>query len=227
MVLLPPAGGNARAYEALLPCLPDPASVVLAYPGREASRPPLNTVDALATFVEDELADRALGEVLLLGHSLGGAVALEVALRGKAALAGLVLVGTGGRLKVHPTILEMVRQAVAEDRPLPLPAIAFGPEAGEALVDQVARIWAETSASGALGDWEAANAFDRLGDLEKITVPTLVLVGAQDTLTPPRYAQKLADDIPGAVLFLHPSAGHLLPWEDPSWVAEKIGAFAG
>ncbi len=57
---------------------------------------------------------------------------------------------------------------------------------------------------------------DRTGDLAGITVPTLVLVGQDDVITPPSEAKALSDAIKGARLEVIPKAGHLAPYENPS-----------
>ena len=56
---------------------------------------------------------------------------------------------------------------------------------------------------------------DRRADLPNIRVPTLVLVGEEDVVTPPAEAQAMADAIPGARLDVIPDAGHLAPYENP------------
>ncbi|MDF1564324.1 MAG: alpha/beta hydrolase [Deltaproteobacteria bacterium] len=229
LVFLPPAGGNARAYEPLISALSLPLGgrhlEILEYPGRRPGTRPLDTVGDLAAFVEKKLGARGLEDAFLVGHSLGGAVALEVALRGAARLSGLILIGTGGRLRVHPMILEMMRTAAAEGQPVPPPALAFGPGASEDLIDRVAQAWSETHPAGALGDWEAVNTFDRLADLARISLPTLVLCGEADQMTPRKYSEKLAEAIAGAQLLVHPGAGHLIPWEEPDWLARHIAEF--
>jgi pimeloyl-ACP methyl ester carboxylesterase len=57
---------------------------------------------------------------------------------------------------------------------------------------------------------------DRRGDLAAITVPTLVLVGDEDVITPPAEAQAMADAIKNASLAVIPDAGHLAPYEEPA-----------
>ena len=57
---------------------------------------------------------------------------------------------------------------------------------------------------------------DRRGDLGKISVPTLVLVGEDDVITPPAVAKSLAEAIPGARLEVIAKAGHMAPYENPS-----------
>jgi pimeloyl-ACP methyl ester carboxylesterase len=59
-----------------------------------------------------------------------------------------------------------------------------------------------------------ANRPDRRGDLGKISVPTMVLVGEHDTITPPAVAKSLAEAIPGARLEVIPDAGHMAPYEN-------------
>lgn len=57
---------------------------------------------------------------------------------------------------------------------------------------------------------------DRRGDLPKIAVPTLVLVGEEDVITPPSEAQALADAIPGSRLEIVSNSGHMAPYENPA-----------
>jgi pimeloyl-ACP methyl ester carboxylesterase len=66
---------------------------------------------------------------------------------------------------------------------------------------------------------------DRRGDLAKITVPTLVLVGLEDLITPPADAKALADAIPAARLEMIPDAAHIAPYENPSVANDVILRF--
>ncbi len=61
---------------------------------------------------------------------------------------------------------------------------------------------------------------DRTADLATIGVPTLVLVGADDAITPPDEVRAMAETIPGARLVVVPGAGHLAPLENPE-VADR------
>jgi pimeloyl-ACP methyl ester carboxylesterase len=75
-------------------------------------------------------------------------------------------------------------------------------------------------------DWEACDAFDRLGALEAVRVPTLVLVGEADTLTPRRYAEHLAAHIAGAQLAVLEGVGHWAIVEAADRAATLIADFA-
>jgi pimeloyl-ACP methyl ester carboxylesterase len=66
---------------------------------------------------------------------------------------------------------------------------------------------------------------DRRGDLAKISVPTMVLVGEEDVITPPAVARSLAEAIPGARLELIPGAGHMAPYENPAAANAAIRRF--
>ncbi|MDW7712223.1 MAG: alpha/beta fold hydrolase [Deferrisomatales bacterium] len=63
--------------------------------------------------------------------------------------------------------------------------------------------------------------------LRLIRVPTLVLCGAHDTLTPPDVARRMAAQVPGARLEIVPDAGHLTPLENPEAVATALAALFG
>jgi pimeloyl-ACP methyl ester carboxylesterase len=66
---------------------------------------------------------------------------------------------------------------------------------------------------------------DSIEFLPRIAVPTLVVVGELDALTPPSDSEALAEAIPGARLVSVPGAGHLTPMERPKAVAEALGEF--
>lgn len=180
-------------------------TVALSLPGRRGSTGPACTsVDAAAGVVA-EVVRRLDGPVVVYGHSLGGGIALEVALAEPGLLRGLVLVATGARLRVHPEILAQVRAAAADD--------GSGVVAGA------------TPATTTRDDWIAADAFDRLHDLDGCAVPALVIGGSDDTLTPPRNGAWLEDHLPDARQVLVPGAGHFLPIEDPATTADAIVEF--
>jgi pimeloyl-ACP methyl ester carboxylesterase len=66
---------------------------------------------------------------------------------------------------------------------------------------------------------------DRTADLARITVPTLVMVGADDVITPPDEARKMAEALPRAKLVVIPNAGHVSPFENPDAANEAILQF--
>jgi non-heme chloroperoxidase len=72
----------------------------------------------------------------------------------------------------------------------------------------------------------ALQAMDFRAGLAGVAVPTTVVVGRRDLLTPPRLARALAAAIPGARLVEVPGAGHMLPYEEPDRLAEIILAAA-
>ncbi|MBL8728668.1 MAG: alpha/beta hydrolase [Planctomycetes bacterium] len=66
---------------------------------------------------------------------------------------------------------------------------------------------------------------DRTPMLAGITVPTLVVVGSDDRITPPAEARQMSAAIPGARLATLPGCGHMTPMEDPVGFARELGAF--
>jgi pimeloyl-ACP methyl ester carboxylesterase len=107
ILLLHGAGGSEHTFDALLPCLPFGA-LVPALPGRSGSEgPPLRSAADAARWIAEFLQVVDLPQFVAVGHSLGGAVALELGLAAASlpALKGLALLSTGARLRVHPDIL--------------------------------------------------------------------------------------------------------------------------
>lgn len=155
-----------------------------------------------------------LERVVLGGHSMGGAVAQAFALAHPEGLAGLVLVATGARLRVLPKIFELLERDYSEGVRF-VTRLAVGPAAPPELVESLVRQTLGTPPAVLLGDFKACNAFDVMGRVHEIGVPTLIICGEEDQLTPPKYARFFKDRIPGARLVLIPGAGHYVQLERP------------
>ena len=96
------------------------------------------------------------------------------------------------------------------------------------LIAQMREVMEKTPARAVAGALRGMAARpDRTAELAQIAVPTLVLVGADDAITPPDEAQKMAEAIPDAQIVVIPDAGHLAPFENPEATNEAILRFLG
>lgn len=226
MVLVHGAGGRAEVWAPQLAGLDDVARVVaLDLPGHglTAGRG-RQTVDAYADWVVACLDALGLDRVVLGGHSMGGAIAQTVALRRPERLDGLLLVGTGARLRVLPRILELFGQGSPDATGL-VAGLSYSLRTPPGLVVEAERALQETPPLVVLGDFVACDHFDVMGRLGAVRAPTLVVVGRDDRLTPPKYAAHLAGAIPGARLVEVDDAGHFPQLEQPAAVNAAVREF--
>ncbi len=192
-------------------------------PGRDGvPGPPPATVEEAAAFVASTLT----GPAIVAGHSYGGAVALELALGRPDLVSGLVLMATGARLRVHPFILQTLDACVARDEPFDFVRGMLGPDPDPAVAAALTDAIRRTPVATARADWRACDAFDRREHLAALRVPTLVIDGDADSLTPPAYAERLARDIPAARRATLRGAGHLFPLERADEVAALLRALS-
>jgi pimeloyl-ACP methyl ester carboxylesterase len=75
------------------------------------------------------------------------------------------------------------------------------------------------------GDLRACDTFDLVEQIKAISLPTLVICGTDDLMTPPKYAEYLHEEINGSQLVLIPAAGHMVMLEKPDEVGRSIEAF--
>jgi pimeloyl-ACP methyl ester carboxylesterase len=180
-----------------------------------------DSVPAYGDWILAFLDTVSLESAVLVGHSMGGAIALDLALRHPARVAGLGLVGTGARLRVAPAILDGIRQ----DKEAAVHLIcqwSFGPETAPEMVRLGRRQMGATPTEVLYGDFCACDAFDVMDCLAEISTPAFVLCGTQDQLTPPKYAIHLRDGIAGATLHLVEGAGHMVMVEQPQAIVRTL-----
>ena len=181
---------------------------------------------ALSAYAEDVVAvARAADASVLVGNSLGGAVALEVALDSDFDPDALVLVGTGAKLAVD----EDLRSMLAEDFEaavefLHQPEMVFRDAEGPH-VERSMALMRETGRAVTERDFLTCHAFDVRDRLGEIEVPALAITGEHDRLTPPKFHAYLAEGLPNGRQATIPEAAHLSMVERPVAFAEAVRAF--
>lgn len=216
---------NHHVYDRLLDAMQGRERHAVNLPGRAGTDgPALVSAAEMEAFLSRFLESEVKGEYLVIGHSLGGGVAIEHALSSRSErLAGVVLLATGARLRVHPLILELFQQAATSGAAIPpLPPGLYEHGADPELIAAALKQRELTPIQTGAADWKAADSFDRMQDLANIQVPALIVAGTQDTLTPVKYAQYLAAHIPGNELHILDGAGHMLLMERAAEVAALI-----
>jgi 3-oxoadipate enol-lactonase len=190
----------------------------------------------MAMFAKDysALAD-ALGlkRICVVGLSQGGMVAQKLALTRPDLVSALVLISTS--CKSAPSLRDnMEARIAAMDKAGPAAAAKiaaesiFSPGWRAANARELDRFYAWRSAMPIEPLNAATRAlydFDLSGELPRIAVPTLVVAGAEDTLTRPAGMEEIAALIPGAQYRLVPGAGHIIPVEQPEVVAALLSEF--
>jgi pimeloyl-ACP methyl ester carboxylesterase len=158
---------------------------------------------------------------VIAGHSLGGAVALTLALENGDEMGGLILIGTGARLRVHPDLLEATR-AAPEAATRQLKGLAFAPSHADTMVDDIIEEQVKPAPYMLHRDLAACNVFDCMARLSEIHLPTLIICGTEDRLTPVKYSQYLHEHIAGSSLRIISNAGHYVMREQPLLVNQAI-----
>ncbi len=181
----------------------------------------------IARYAEEVYAFlRALGErkVFLVGHSMGGAIVQTLALTHPEMIKGVVLVGTGARLKVLPLILNGIMENFRETIPKII-QYAYSRKAPSELIEEGIQQMLQCRPEVLHGDFSACDRFDVMKEVEKIDLPTLILCGEDDVLTPVLYSQFLHSRIKGSKLEVLPNAGHMVMMESSQAFNEKIREF--
>ena len=185
-----------------------------------------STIGGYSKHVCDWMYALDIERAVLVGHSMGGAISLKIALDIQDRAAGLVLVGTGGRLRVHPVILELTANPKKLSEAVDLVnSYAFSPQAPPRMVELARAQLAETRPEVLHGDFKACDAFDVLKRLGEISVPTQVICGDDDKLTPVKYSYFMLEAIPGACIETVEGAGHMVMLEKAQDVAAILKRF--
>jgi len=221
MVLIHGGGGAGQLWQNQL--LAFPHAIAPDLPGHPEG-PGLSTVADMAGWVLRLIDERGIGPSVIGGHSLGGGVALQAGLDAPERLRGLILVGTGSRLHVRPEFFEQLRgdfDAAIEE----LLRWWFSPQASTRVVDRARHALRALSPAVIHDDFWAADRFDVTDRLREIRLPALIVCGAEDRMTPTKYAEYLHRHVAGSRLVVIPGAAHMVMLEQSRACNEAIAEF--
>ncbi|MGF1609873.1 MAG: alpha/beta fold hydrolase [Kiloniellales bacterium] len=193
--------------------------LALDLPGHGQSEgPPLTSIDAIADWLAALIAEAGLKSAALAGHSMGALAALACAARHPKTVRALALLGVAPKMPVHPDLLAAAK---ADDHRAFDLVTDWGHGAAAHLGHHPAPgLWLlggaeallERSPPGVLhNDLAACNAYQEAeAAAAKVKCPTLLVLGADDRMTPAKAGRKLAAMIDGAKVVVIPEAGHMM-----------------
>ena len=202
-----------------------------------AGTPPLpeTSFAALSAALLARLDQAGIARTDLLGHSIGGMLALDFALRFPGRVRGLVLYATtpafGGkdpafaeaflaeRLAPLDAGQDMAQLAEESIRPM------LRPGTPEAAVREAVAAMAATPEAAYRATVRCLTTFNRRDDLPRLAMPVLLIAGEADPLAPPRTMARMQAAIPGARLAVLPGCGHFAHLEDPAGFIAALRGF--
>ncbi len=190
----------------------------------------LTSIAAMADWVVKLLDEVGATKAALAGHSQGALIALEVAARHAGRVRALALLGATPKMPVHPDLLAAAEANDHKAFDL-MTSWGFGP-AGHLGGARVPGAWLmgggerllERVRPGVLhADLAACNAYQEgLEAAARVACPAVVIMGAEDKMTPARAGAKLAAALPGAQQVLIPRCGHMMLAEKPDETLDAL-----
>ncbi len=163
---------------------------------------------------------------VIIGHSLGAGVALQLALDSPESIRALVLIGSGARLRVMPALLESLQtQTEAGDETISDGVLSMTRLIEASHRDKINQSMQRNGASVLLSDLRACDQFDVLDRIHEIKLPVLLICGEQDIMTPPKYSEFLEQQLPDARFERVKNASHMVFAEKADETARLIRSF--
>lgn len=197
--------------------------IVLDLPGHGRSASPRTrryTIDAFADDLALVFQTLKVQDAVLVGLSMGGTIAQRFALKHRTRLRGLVLVGAtphglGPDVAVENVLAAIDRLGVVAASQAVIDR-SFGSAAPASLVEFARQEVSQTPEFVAREAIVSLNEADSRSQLAKLDLPTLVVCGEEDAITPPAESRALAEGIPGAELQMVAAAAHFPMLEQPA-----------
>ena len=230
IILIHGAGSNRLCWPPAIRRLRDHPIIALDLPGHGNSRDEIgyHSIESYAVRVAELQKSQGIYQAVLVGHSMGGAIALSVALQFPDLVSGLGMISTGAHFDIPEDLLELVRNPLTQPEALiTLRQRSFSPKTSQNIVDQAMQPLEKVRQSVFQGDWNACAQFDLREELGALQIPVWIAVGADDSLTTPaqsRFFQKL---ISSASLQVIENAGHMVILEKPEELAVGLQQFLG
>ena len=187
---------------------------------------PLNSIDEYVDWLRQYIRRKGYKDVVIAGQSFGGAIALMYALEYAQDLKGIIIIGSGAKLTVHPKYLARLEEAIKGN----LQEWYQEMVAGHSLTtkDYQREVIEKRKAIGPavmLNDFLCCDKFDLMDKVQDIKLPALIMCGELDVMTPVKYANYLGTKLANSRLVIIPQATHLVFAEKPEVVNKAIEDF--
>lgn len=163
-------------------------------------------------------------EVILAGHSLGGAVILSYYFKYPSEVSALILIGTGARLRVSPIILNSLKTNFQEFLD-GLPMGGFYRKTPKEIINQYLAETSKIAPEVTYQDFKICDEFDVMDKIRLINVPCLIICGTEDRLTLPKYSKFFKENIENSEMVLINNAGHFIMLEKADELNQAIKEF--
>lgn len=218
LLMIHGAGSNGHPWSKHCPAIGakhSPVSIDLPAHGRSGGLESPRTIAEHCSFIDSFVEALGFSPFVLMGHSMGGGITIEYALTYPEKLKGIILVGTGAKLRVLPDRLEQMKRVMEGKEPVQYDKWSYSSKTS---METIREGWIEQSKTDPrirYYDFLACDSFNRMNDLESLGLPTLIICGNEDILTPMKYAEYMEKNIKGAKLRRFEDAGHAVASEKP------------
>lgn len=179
----------------------------------------LDSIKGYRDFVWQFAQALELGSFFIAGHSMGGAITLELGIEHPKALKGLIIIGSGARLRVSPSFLEEISHG---KHPIELVKYSYAREVSQDILAKATQTMKNVPIEVYHADFKACNEFNAMDRVPNILNPVLVICGQDDQMTPLKYSESLCKVLPNSTLAPVTEAGHMAMLEQPDQVNAAI-----
>lgn len=186
-------------------------------------------VESYCEWVNKLLDVLKVKKVILVGHSLGSAIALQFAIEYSGKITGIVCMGGGVKMPVNSFFLDFLKTNPAElpeDVTGMISKFSLAKENRPKFFAPLQKSISESKVDVLYGDLTACNDLDLTQAANKINVPALIVCGAEDKMTPPDLSRALAAGISKSKLEIIEGAGHMVMIEKPDEFNQVLDRFA-
>jgi len=231
VVMLHAAGNNGHAWHNQYDYLGQkhsPIALDLPGHGRTSGVEGLNSIQRYADFVTAFLDALKIDSAVIAGRSMGGAIAMDLAVRYPNRVQALILVATASKFNIPQDRIDGMRAVTMGRAPQAFTTDGYSPKTAKEKFDLIREGWGEqikTDPRVRYTDMIACSQVDLREQISKIDKPTLILAGADDLVTTPADMEFVKGRIKGARLEVIADAAHNLTTEKPQEVNTAIETF--
>ncbi|MFX0209860.1 MAG: alpha/beta fold hydrolase [Candidatus Hodarchaeota archaeon] len=228
LVFIHGAGGDKTQWEMQKPYFQKLGWGVInpSLPNHGQSPPSTSlSMDNYVDSIHKLIINKALENVVLIGHSMGGAIALQFVLKyNNSIIDKLVLIGTGAKLRVAPLFFEALETNFDYFLEL-ITRVSFHENTASSIKQSNEEVLRRNGGVIFLQDFKICDLFDIRTELHKITNQTLIIVGQHDQMTPVKYSSYLHENIANSKIVIIPETGHNVFQEKSITVNKEIYDF--